>query len=192
MSDLFAAAAKGNARASGYVRQADDWYREPRWSIDALLDAERFAGTIHDPACGSGNIPMACRAHGYIATGSDIVDRGFNGPVVDFLIDDSRVANFITNPPFNLSEKFVLHALERCDQRTGKVAVLQHTSWLEGRGRHVRLFSLGHLLRVWQFKARVSMPPGDSNAEAKGGSKAFAWCVFAPWHRADRFEGGWI
>jgi hypothetical protein len=47
---------KGNARGSGYVRASDDFYREPRWAVDALLDVERFDGIVWDPACGSGNI----------------------------------------------------------------------------------------------------------------------------------------
>jgi hypothetical protein len=63
---------------------------------------------------------------------------------------------------------------------TGKAAILQATAWLEGVRRRRELFAFGHLARVWQFSPRVSMPPGGSAIEARGGSKAFAWFVFRP------------
>jgi hypothetical protein len=39
---------------SGYARVDSDYYREPAWITDALLDAVQFTGTILDPCCGGG------------------------------------------------------------------------------------------------------------------------------------------
>lgn len=167
---------KGNPRSSGYEIQPDQWYREPRRAVDALLDAEPFDGIVYDPACGGGNIPDACRARGIPFIGSDIVDRGWPGTIVmDFL--GSRVPhdNIVTNPPFNLAVEFALHAL---GITLGKICILQRTSWLEGERRYQQLFRLNHLMRIWQFRSRLSMPPGGSGIEAKGGSVAYAWFVF--------------
>lgn len=181
---------KGNARGSGYDREKNDWYRESRRAVDALLDVEKFSGTICDPACGSGNIPVACKHRGYETFGSDVIDRGYldYGPG-DFLTSDRTFDNFLSNPPFGIAVDFVLHALTLASD---KVVILQRTAWLEGDRRYQRLFSLGHLARVWQFRSRISMPPGNSDMEAKGGSVSFAWFVFSRQHQGTSFEGGWL
>jgi hypothetical protein len=182
-------APQGNPRGSGYERAADDWYREPRWAIDALLGVETFDGVVWDPACGLGNIPDACRARGYTAVGTDVVQRGAADMVLDFLGTVAQAAdNIVTNPPFGISQQFALKALGLV---TGKVCILQHTTWLEGQSRYEALWSKGHLARVWQFSRRVSMPPGGSDVPARGGSKAFAWFVFDPSHKGP-FTGGWL
>jgi hypothetical protein len=60
---------------SAYARTADDWYVEPPWVSERLLDAERFDGGAHDPACGVGTIPGVLQSRGLPASGADIVDR---------------------------------------------------------------------------------------------------------------------
>ena len=75
-SAALVAGGRGNPRSSGYERAANDWYREPAWLVDALLEHELFVGTIWDPACGGGTIPGRCKAWGYDTMASDIVDRG--------------------------------------------------------------------------------------------------------------------
>jgi hypothetical protein len=168
---------QGHPRASGYGRVAGDYYCEPRWAVDALLKAERFNGLIWDPACGMGNIMLACREYGLDAFGSDIVQRGGADDLLDFLTSERTADNVITNPPFRLAQEFALHAMRRV---TGKVVILRALTWLEGVRRRRELFAFGHLAQVWVLSPRVSMPPGGSAIEAKGGSKAFAWFVFRP------------
>jgi hypothetical protein len=167
--------AKGNARSSGYNRQAQDWYVEPALAVHELLDVETFDGLVWDPACGGGNIPRVCRERGMGAVGSDIVQRGPAHWVEDFLQSTcDAYPSIVTNPPFGLAEEFAAHGMRLAN----KVAILQRLTWLEGEGRFQRLFSRNLLARVWQFRSRISMPPGDSGAEPKGGSVAFAWFVF--------------
>lgn len=180
---------KGNARSSGYERQVNDWYVEPRRAIDALLDVEAFEGMIWDPACGGGNIPKACAARGLNAFGTDLVDRGYGVVPQNFLDEtncSTEVNSIVTNPPFHLAVEFALRGLLVASDR---VCILQRLTWLEGTKRHARLFSKSHLMRVWQFRSRISMPPGDSDAPASGGSVAFAWFVFSREHNGP-YAGG--
>lgn len=180
---------RGNARASGYERHTNDWYCEPARAVDALLDAEPFAGSVLDPACGGGNVVGRCLARGLEAYGSDLVDRA-NGifPVIDFFDVADPVANIITNPPYGVAEQFIQHALAIADR---KVAVLVRLAFLEGRRRYARLFKPTPPARIWQFSSRISMPPGDSGAEAKGGAVAFCWIVWDRQHSgAPAF--GWL
>src|SRR3954468_499369 len=159
----------GNHRSSGYARVEADWHIEPRSSIDALLNVEEFT-FIHDPACGSGNIPKACKERGIRATGSDIADRGY-GSLKDFLQDTDTFTDIVTNPPFALAEAFTLHAIPRTIL---KVAILQRTTWLEGEKRYQSLFRHEWLSKVWQFRSRISMPPGGSDIKPTNGSIAYA------------------
>src|SRR6266849_5264480 len=181
---------KGSRPVSSHARQQDDFYCEPRWAVDALLDAERFEGLVWDPAAGRDNIPKACRARGIQALGSDMVQRGIASVTapVDFLVSPIyRPASIICNPPFALAERFIERALSLA---TNKVAMLLRLSFLEGQ-RRGEMFERTPLARVLVFSSRVSMPPGDSAIEAKGGAVAFAWYV---WEHG--FEGeptiGWL
>lgn len=161
-------------RASGYTRAAHDWYVEPRWCVDALLDVEEFVGRSWDPSCGSGNIPMTMRERGLSCWGSDIADRGFGTTGLSFFDAPDTVENIVTNPPYGIIEEYVTRALAHA---TYKVAVLARLALLEGVKRRAMLESTP-LARVWVSSRRISMPPGGSGIEAKGGSVAFAWFVW--------------
>ena len=160
-------------RASGYDRVANDWYVEPRWAIDALLDAEPVSGLSWDPSCGGGNIPEAMKARGLECVASDIAPRGY-GDVFDFLTSGERADNIITNPPYGVIEQYAQHALAAT---THKVALLARLAFLEGRKRQA-FFRSTPLARVWVSSRRMSMPPGGSGIEAKGGAIAYAWFVW--------------
>jgi hypothetical protein len=173
-------------RASGYDRVASDWYVEPRWSIDALLDAETFPGLSWDPSCGGGNIPTALKNRGMDCLASDISDRGY-GEVLDFFQATRTVDNIITNPPYALIEPYIKHALTLA---TRKVAILARLALLEGIKRR-ELFRNTPLATVWISSRRISMPPGGTSIEARGGSIAYAWFVWDNAH-AGAASIGWI
>lgn len=165
-------------RASGYERVDNDWYTEPRWLVDALLDVEPLAGVSWDPSCGGGNIPKAVRARDRACWGSDIADRGFGTTGLDFFEAQATADNIITNPPYRTIEPYIRRAL---DKTTGKVCVLARLAFLEGMKRR-EMFRTTPLARVWVSSRRASMPPGGSNVEAKGGAIAYGWFVFEHGH----------
>lgn len=177
------AVANGNARSSGYERQPQEWYVESRHAIDALLDVEKFSKIIWDPACGGGNIPKACADRGYSVVGTDITYREYGYGDTDFLTETSLkpkgAFSVVVNPPFSLAVDFTLRSFTLGATKT---AILQRTTWLEGERRYKQLFSLNKLKNIWQFRSRVSMPPGGVDVEAKNGSVAYAWYVFDKAH----------
>ena len=73
---------------------------------------------------------------------------------------------------------------------SGKVAVLARLALLEGIKRR-ELFRSTPLARVWVSSRRVSMPPGGSDIEAKGGSIAYAWFVWDHAHTGSPVVG-WL
>lgn len=161
-------------------RERDDFYPTPPEGTQALLSVEQFHGSIWEPACGDGAMSRELEAAGHQVISTDLIDRGYGTPNVDFLLDwQTDADNIVTNPPFKHAEQFVRHALNRAP---AKVAMLCRLSWLEGQARR-RLFVGTPLARVWVFSTRLrmqrgrQMEPGES-----GGMIAFAWYVWERGH----------
>jgi hypothetical protein len=176
-------------RASGYDRAENDWYVEPAWTVSALAEAEKLSGRCWDPACGSGNIPKTLEARKITCLGSDIVERGFGWRDDFFDLAPGyvhSVAAIVSNPPYGQLEQFIRHALTHAP----KVCVLARLAFLEGQCRQ-KLFTETPLARVWVSLRRISMPPGGTDAPAKGGSVAYAWFVFDEAHTGNPTLG-WI
>lgn len=183
---------KGNARGSGYVRHQHDWYQESAACVDAFLDAERITGWTWDPCCGAGNIPDRLAARGIHAIGSDLIDRaGGRFPVANFLDTvpvEVNATNIVCNPPFQLAQRFVEHALRMVP---GTVAIVQRLAFLEGQERG-RFFAASGLSHVWVHSSRQSIPPGGVAVEAKGGSIAYAWFVWRRTPPRAMWTGGFL
>lgn len=161
-------------RTSEYSRDAEDWYVEPAWCVEALKARIAFTGTIHDPCCGSGTIPGV-----FGGTGADLVDRGFNFPQRNFLDDYGHYDNIVTNPPYGAAQCIIEHALVHTRYR---VAALVQTKFLSSQKRY-DLFTQWPVEKVLIFSKRPSMPPGkmlQEHGEAirGGGSIDFCWVVW--------------
>jgi len=93
---------------------------------------------VHDPCCGFGTIPEAAKRAGLVATGADLVDRGYAaGLIVDFFASTQRHDNIVCNSPFNaaaeFAAEFVHHALELAGDKTAvkfPTARLNAARWL--------------------------------------------------------------
>lgn len=153
----------------GNNRVKDDFYPTPTNATLELLSREKFDGDIWEPACGDGAISKLLKLQGYEVYSSDLVDRGYGDAHFDFLNSWRLHDNIVTNPPFNIGTKFVIHALH-CSRK--KVAIFQKLTFLEGKERRDKLFSLNMLRNVYVFSERQGF--GDH----KGGMLAFAWFVF--------------
>lgn len=120
---------------------------------------------------------------------SDCHNYGF-GTVEDFLWYGGGHQDFdwiITNPPFNLAAKFVHLALDRA--KVG-VAMFVRLQFLEGQGRHEKLFRpypptwiLQFTERVTLLEGRIALPRGTKRSR-KGehhyrSATAYCWVIWA-------------
>jgi hypothetical protein len=168
-------------RNSGFVRDPHDWYMEPAWCTELLLEREHFVGGIFDPACGAGTITKVCQEKGFDVLGRDIVDRGYGEGGFDFLktvMLDQKYPNIICNPPYEQAEVFIQHA---CALAKGKVAMFVQEKFLFSQRRYP-LFTETPVKHIWFFSSRPSVPPGEllqSGAiKAVGGSVNYVWVVW--------------
>jgi hypothetical protein len=128
---------------------------------------------------------------GYDVMSTDLIERGYGIGGRDFLMEQERADNIITNPPFKLVEAFIYQAAKLARR---KFAILGRLGLLEGQRRRV-IWDAVPVARVWVFSRRVAMvKPGDAaygSKGGKGGMIAYAWYVWDRGHNG-RPELGWI
>jgi hypothetical protein len=151
-----------------------DFFPTPRWATCALADNETFVGEIWECACGDGAMSRALAMNGNRIESSDLYQRGYGEPGIDFLDTDRCASNIVTNPPYNSAEGFVAAGLEKADR---KFALLLRLAFLEGANRSNTIFVRNPPSRVWVFSERITFYP--AGAEVKGsGTTAYAWFVW--------------
>lgn len=154
-------------------REINDFYATPSTATEKLLSVEDFDGLIYEPCCGQGHISKVFQQHGYDVESTDLVDRGFGRPQVDFLQETKQRDNIVTNPPYgNLLIKFMHHSQKIARKKTCYLLKLQA---LEGLARR-EFYELYPPVRVHVFSGRVTlMKNGD---DYQGGMMALAWYVW--------------
>ena len=106
---------------------------------------------------------------------------------------DGETFDILTNPPYNVSLKYVLHAIDLIPD-DGHVLMFLKTSWLEGKQRKEQLFDVNPPRYLFQFSGRmVCAPNGDFDKMKKIGSAvAYAWYVFNKTNPERKCELKWI
>lgn len=158
--------------------EGPDFYPTPAWGTQALLNHVRFDGVILEPCCGDGAMAEVIIAAGYDVTASDLVARGY-GAQRDFLSISDSYENIITNPPFNVAEVLIDHALQIA---RGKVCFLLRTAFLESGRRYRKFYADRPPSRLLVFSERLSMYPKGSEVNG-GGTMSYAWFV---WDKTDQ------
>lgn len=172
----------GQAREAGSLR-TDDFTPTPPEALRPLLRLEKFKGVIWEPACGEGHICKVLLEEGYKVEASDLVDRGYGQPRVDFLMERAgRGPNIITNPPFKLATEFCLKALELT---TGKVAMFLPLNYQAGGDNCGRrdLWRNTPIARFYVFSDRVQMKRNGWDGGKGGGMINFMWAVWEHGHK---------
>lgn len=157
--------------------EGPDFYPTPEWGTQALLKYVSFDGPILEPCCGDGAMAEVLKAAGHPVLASDIVDRGY-GDVCDFLSWRGSCANIVTNPPFNVAEPLLAHALTVA---THKVAFLLRTAFLESRRRWEQFYRIAPPSELLIFSERLSMYPKGYEVNG-GGTTSYAWFI---WDKTD-------
>jgi hypothetical protein len=151
-----------------------DFFPTPAWATHALLDNEKFEGNVWEPACGDGSMVEVIKSYGNDVIATDLYDRGYGEPGVDFLVADKAADNIITNPPYNAAEGFISTGLRRSRR---KFALLLRLAFLEGANRQRTIFKVNPPARVWIFSERITFYPAGQ-VQAGSGTTAYAWFVW--------------
>ncbi len=180
---------------SGYLREARDFYATPAWVTERLLDHIRLRGTVWEPCCGDGAMARVLQARGYAVVASDIADRGFGTPGMDFLTATAFPAGcgaMVTNPPYgeadamagkprssSAMQRFLRHALALTKAADGQLALLVRLQWIAGQ-RAAAIMSAAPFAKVIVLRERITW--FDRGAETKRAQHHHAWVVFDHHH----------
>lgn len=127
---------------SDSVREANDYYATDPNCVDDLLSKESFSTNIWECACGEGHISKKLEEAGYNVFSTDLIDRGFGVPDVDFLKQEGNGDldyDIITNPPYKYATEFVNKALSIIGDGH-RIAMFLKLTFLEGKTRYDALF----------------------------------------------------
>jgi type I restriction-modification system DNA methylase subunit len=100
-------------------RRELDFYPTPPEVTHALMKFLFNSGYIneetrmHEPACGTGAMSKVLEKYTKNVYSSDLNETGFGEGGIDFLTSDYKCDAIITNPPFNISDKFITHSLKK-------------------------------------------------------------------------------
>lgn len=178
------------------AKDSRDDFPTPPWASRALFEhvLEGRLGmkdmACLEPACGEGHMARVLSDYFGEVTGSDIFDYGF-GPVRDFTTYSYKPKSFdwvITNPPFRLSEEFIIKGLNIARQG---VAILARTVFIESVGRYKALFENMPPTKFAQFTERVPMVKGRLDEKATTAT-AYAWLVWEKKAEQGRCRAMWV
>ena len=161
-----------------------DFYPTPAWATEALFNIITPYNTTTgwtlcwEPACGKGHMSEVLRKHFTVIFSSDVKDYGYRTMnfVSNFITEDRimpRVDWIITNPPFNLAEKFILKALDIAEYG---VAIFGRIQLLETVDRYNHIYIKNPPNIVAPFSSRVNLMEGELSN--KSGQMMFAWFVW--------------
>ena len=166
-------------------RESRDYYATDPKAMTDLLEREKFSHYIWEPACGEGHLVKPLRERGFQVWASDIIDRGINDEILDFLTFDSKVkwpGDIITNPPYKFCTEFVLKALD-CVFQGHKVAMFLKLQTLEGQERYNKLFKEQPPKTIYVYVRRIQCA---KNGVFEGSSAVcYAWFVWEKGFKGD-------
>lgn len=166
-------------------REDHDFYFTNPDTLEQLLPYEEISHRVWECACGEGHLSKVLEAHGHEVLSTDLIDRGYGIGGVDFLTcTEPFDGDILTNPPFNLSNQFVLKALELIPEGH-KVIFLLRLTWLEGKQRYKLIFKNHPPKKIYVSSGRTSC------GQQTGSAIAFAWFVWVKGFKGTT-ELGWF
>lgn len=171
-----------------------DYYATNPIAVEKLLNSYSEMGgvTLLEPCVGGGHIAdvLKDKFPNSRITLVDIIDRNYpNTIIADFLEWETKEKfdAIITNPPYNLSERFVEKGLQLLNDN-GKMAMFLRIQFLETVKRK-ELFDKFPPKYIYVFRKRMSTwyegNPCDENGKPWATTLCFAWFI---WEKGSKSE----
>ena len=195
-------AAERESRAihiSGYDRRENDFYPTPAWVTEALLSSVTLRGPVWEPCCGDGVMARVIEESGQSVVASDLVNRGYGRPGVDFFDCEAFAdgcGSMVTNPPYGDGGgsakgvevpgaliNFVKHAIKLTERADGQLALLVRFQWMAGK-KAANTISAGPLSKVVVLRKRIRWI--DRGPTTKQGQHHHAWLFWDCNHERGR------
>jgi uncharacterized protein YcaQ len=176
----------GANTANSEEREHLDFYASDPQALELLLEQETFNNHILEPACGDGVLSEVLKKHGYQVDSYDIVNRGYDQPIMNFLTEYPQTlykGDIITNPPYSHALEFMRKALD-ITPTGNKIAMLLRVLFLEGKKRG-EFFKEHPPHTIYIFRGRTTCYKNNDKTNHKQGAQAYAWFVWQKGFKGD-------
>lgn len=172
--------------AQGERARFDLYCTHPK-AVAELLKLEDFPNRIWEPCDGLGHISDTLANNGYDVRRSDIVSRGRDIEVMDFLKCDGEVWDgaIVTNPPYSCAMEIIRKALSVVEDGC-KVAMWLRILFLESKQRQ-QLFKEFPPRRIWVSSSRI--PCSDRDGNFRGSAQGYAWYIWEKGYKGETTIG---
>ena len=158
-------------------RQENDYYATEPKMAEELLELEPSLSNIWEPACGAGHLAKIFSDAGKLGKASDLYDRGYGVPGVDFLKATEKWAgDIVTNPPYKYAKEFALHALSLLNSGH-KLCLFLKLTYLEGSARYRDLFNKYPPQTIYVSVRRTACGK-NGNFKNAGNAVCYAWYIW--------------
>lgn len=166
----------GASSHSNEDREENDYYATDPKAIDDLFERETFAKDIWECAAGGGHLAKRMREFGKNVYCTDIIDRGCEDEIVDFLLTNKKWhGDIITNPPYKYATEFILTALDKIN-KGNKVAMFLKLQTLEGQDRYEKLFYRNPPIYIYIYSKRIQC--GKNGEFTETSAVCYAWFIW--------------
>jgi hypothetical protein len=171
----------GASNHSVHDREENDYYATAPMAGKWLLELEHMNHDIWECACGAGHLSKVFEEAGHKVLSTDLIDRGYGNPGIDFLQVHDIVwqGDIVTNPPYKYAQQFVEKALELV-YNEGKVAMFLKLLFMEGKARN-KLFMKHPPRTIHVSSSRILCAKnGDFKGfmDNGGSAMAYAWYIW--------------
>lgn len=167
----------GSNALSQTKRETNDFYATDPAAAVALLKIENLSYKVWEPACGAGHLAKIFLENGHQVKATDLFDRNFGVPGIDFLKTcDKWDGDIVTNPPFKHAQAFLEHAIDLVPEGN-KVCLLLRFQFLEGKARK-EMFKKYPPKTVWVSSARINCGLNGVFSDKSNSMMGLAWFVW--------------
>lgn len=160
------------------IREENDYYATDPKAMIKLLEHETFDKNVWEPACGEGNLSEVLKECGYNVYSTDLIDRGYQDEIIDFLKSNNQwFGDIITNPPFKYTNEFIIKSLASVPEGS-KVAMFLQLKYLSGKKRFKEIYSKYPPSKVYVFTGRIACSKNNEPKGFKGGALTYAWFIW--------------
>lgn len=170
-------------------REENDFYATNPESLILFLerikeDDIKISKDIWECSCGDGSLSKTLIERNYNVVSSDLIDRGFGTPGIDFLKQNKHwKGDILTNPPYKYAMEFVQHSMELIETNSKCIMFLK-LQFLEGIQRR-KLFEEYPPKYIYVFSKRQCCAKNGDFEKYKGGAVSFAWYIWEKGFKGD-------
>lgn len=173
----------GASNHCDHERANFDFYATDSIAIDKLKAVHEIPKNIIEISAGNGHLSKRLKELEYNVLSWDIIQRDYPLDLVSDFLTIKKIPSgysILTNPPFNIADKFILHSIEMLENGQQAIFFLK-IQFLESRKRYDAIFSKYPPKYVYVCTERVVCAMNgefSTNGKKQSSAVCYAWFIW--------------